>query len=49
MFQYTYLKTLLVFLLLLIDYTKAEIDFVGFLEVWLHAHDLRESFLSMFK
>ena len=36
----TCLQTLLKFLLLLIDYAKSEVDLVGFLKVWLHAHYL---------
>jgi hypothetical protein len=45
----TCLKTLLVLLLLLVDYTEPEIDFVGLFEVGLHAHDLRERFFGMLK
>ena len=44
-----YLETLVVFLLLLVDYTEAEVDFVGLLEIWLHLHDLREGLLGMIK
>jgi hypothetical protein len=36
----TYLQTLLEFLLLLVDNTQSEVDFIRFLKVWLHAHDL---------
>jgi hypothetical protein len=43
----TNLKRRLVLLLLLVDYTQSEINFIGLLEVWLHAHDLRERFLGM--
>jgi len=45
----TNFKTLLKLLLLLVDYAKSEIDLVGLLKVWLHAHDLRECLLGMFK
>lgn len=44
-----YLETLLVLLLLLVNYTKPEVDFVGLFEVRLHAHDLRKRFLGMLK
>jgi hypothetical protein len=44
----TYFKTRLIFLLLLVNYTKTEINFIGLFEIRLHAHDLRESFLRMF-
>ena len=43
----THFETLLELLLLLVDYPKPEIDFIRFLEVGLHAHDLRERFLCM--
>lgn len=36
----SHLETLRKFLLLLVDYTQPEVDFIGFLEVWLHSHDL---------
>jgi hypothetical protein len=42
-----YLEALVVFRLLLVDYPQAEVNFVGFLKVWLHLHDLREGFLGM--
>ncbi len=45
----TDLKTLLKFLLLLVNYSESEIDFVGFFEVWLHPHDLRECLLCVLK
>ena len=45
--QAAYFKTLLVFLLLLVNYTKAKVDFVGLLEVGLHAHDLGKRFFGM--
>jgi hypothetical protein len=38
---------LLVLLLLLVNYTEAEVDFVGLFEVGLHAHDLRKRFFGM--
>jgi hypothetical protein len=40
---------LLVFLLLLVNYTEPEVDFVGLFEVRLHAHDLREGLFGMLK
>lgn len=42
-----YLKTLAVFLLLLVYYTQAKVDFVGLFKIGLHLHDLRESFLGV--
>lgn len=39
-FHFSYLQTLLEFLLLLIDYAKSEVDFICLLEVWLHSHHL---------
>lgn len=45
----TYLKTLLEFLLLLVDYAKSEVDLIRLLKIWLHAHDLRKGFLCMFQ
>jgi len=47
--RFSYLETLLVFLLLLVDYAETKVDFVGFFEVWLHAHHLRESLFCMLK
>ena len=44
-----YLKTLLKFLLLLVDYAKSEVDLVGLFEVRLHAHYLRECFFGVFE
>jgi hypothetical protein len=46
---YTYVQTLIELLLLLIDYAKAKVDFVGLLKIWLHAHDLRECLFGMLK
>lgn len=43
----TYLQTLVELLLLLIDYTQAEVDFIGLLEVGRHSHDLGESFFCV--
>lgn len=43
----THLQTLVVLLLLLVDDSQAEIDFIGLLKVWSHAHNLGESFLRM--
>lgn len=45
----THLKTLLEFLLLLVDYSKAKVDFVGLFKVGFHAHNLRKGFFCMFK
>jgi hypothetical protein len=45
----TYLKTLLVFLLLLVNYAKPEINFICLLEVGLHSHYLRECLLGVLK
>jgi hypothetical protein len=42
-----YLETLLIFLLLLVDYSQTEINFVRLLKIWLHTHDLRECFFGM--
>lgn len=44
-----YLKTLLIFLLLFIDYAEAKVDFISLLKVGLHAHHLGESFFRVFK
>ena len=44
-----YLQTLVVLLLLLIYNAQAEIDFIGFLKIWLHMHDLRKSLFGMLK
>lgn len=45
----TNLKTLLVFVLLLVYDAQAEVDLIGLLKVGLHAHDLGEGFLCMIK
>jgi hypothetical protein len=44
-----HLKTLLKLLLLFVDYTQSEVDFIRLFEVWLHAHDLGESLFRMFQ
>jgi hypothetical protein len=44
-----YLKTLLVLLLLFVDYAKSEVYLIGLFKIWRHAHDLRERLLGMFK
>lgn len=41
------LQALIVLLLLLVDDAKSKVDFVGLLEIRLHAHDLGERFLGM--
>lgn len=43
----TNLQALLVLLLLLVDDSQAEVDFIGLLKVWSHAHNLSESLLRM--
>lgn len=43
----TNLQTLTKLGLLLVYYTKSEINLIGLFEVGLHLHDLRESFLGM--
>lgn len=43
----TYVQALVVFHLLLVDYAETEINLIGFVEVWRHAHDLRESLFGM--
>ena len=43
----SYLQTLLELLLLLVYYTEAEVDLVGFLETRVHAHDLGEGFFGV--
>lgn len=42
-----YLQTLLKLLLLLVYYTKSEVDLIGLFEAWFHTHDLREGLLRM--
>ncbi len=43
----TYVQTLFVFLLLLVDYAEAKVNLVCFLKVGLHVHDLRKCFFGM--
>ena len=45
----THLQTLVVFLLLLVYYSKTKVYLIRFLKVWLHLHDLRECLFGMFK
>ncbi len=45
----TYAQTLGVLGLLLVNYTKAEVDFVGLVELGRHAHDLGEGFFGVLK
>ena len=49
LYIWTYLQALVELLLLLVDYTQSEVDFVGLFEVRGHSHNLRESFLRMIK
>lgn len=44
-----YLQTLRILLLLLVNDAEPKVDLVGFLEVRLHVHHLREGFLGMFE
>ena len=41
------LKTLSKFHLLLVDDAQTKVDFISFLKIGCHAHDLRESFFGM--
>lgn len=43
----TYLEGLVVFLLLLVDYSESEVNLVGLVKIGLHLHDLREGLLCM--
>lgn len=43
----TYLQTLVKLLLLLVYDSQAEVDLIGLLEIWCHAHHLRESLFRM--
>lgn len=45
----TYLQALRVLLLLLVDYTKTEVYFIGLVKVWLHEHHLRKGFFGVLK
>lgn len=42
-----YLQTRSKFLLLLVNYAKAKVDFVGLFKIGIHAHHLRKGFLCM--
>ena len=42
-----YLKARVKLLLLLVDYTQAEVNLVGLLKVWLHLHNLREGLFGV--
>ena len=43
----TYIQTLVEFLLLLVDYAEAKVDFIGLFKARLHVHDLRKGFLGV--
>lgn len=43
----TYLQALRVLLLLLVDYPKTKVNFVGLVKVWLHEHHLRKGFFGV--
>lgn len=43
----TYVKRLLVLVLLLVDYAETEIYLMSLVKVGVHGHDLRECFLCM--
>lgn len=45
----TYFQALCVLLLLLVNYTKTEVDLIGLVEVWLHKHDLGKGFFGVFE
>ena len=42
-----YLKTLLVLLLLFVDYAETKVNLVGLLKIRLHPHDLRKGLFRM--
>jgi hypothetical protein len=44
-----YLKTLLVLLLLLVNYAETKVDLIGLFEIRLHPHDLRKGLFGMFE
>ena len=46
---FTYIKTLFILLLLLVNDAEAEVDLICLFEVWLHMHHLRKRFFGMFK
>ena len=43
----TYIKRLLVLVLLLVDDAETEVDFMSLVKIGIHGHDLRESFFGM--
>jgi hypothetical protein len=43
----TYVQALIELLLLLVNYAETEVDLVGLLKSWLHAHDLREGLFGV--
>lgn len=43
----TYIKRLLVFVLLLVDYTEAEVYLMSLIKVGVHGHNLRECLFGM--
>lgn len=45
----THFKTLLEFLLLLVNDPKSEVNFVRLLKIWLHSHHLGKGFLGVFQ
>lgn len=45
----TYLERLVVLLLLLVNYPKSEVDFMGLVETRVHCHDIGKGFLRMIK
>lgn len=45
----SYLETLLIFGLLLVNYAETKVDLICLFEVRLHAHDLRKSLFRMLK
>ena len=47
--QPTNLQALVVFLLLLVDNPKSEVDLIRLFKIRLHAHDLRECFFGVFE
>lgn len=47
--EVTYLQTLLIFLLLLVDYAQAKIYLICLFKIGLHAHDLGEGLFRMFE
>lgn len=45
--EVTYLQTLAELLLLLVNYSQAEINLIGLLELGSHAHNLRKCFFGV--